>query len=126
MAVEAARFAERIRKHFGLPVELVDERLSSWEAAQVVAERGLRGNGSREKRCRRPLDEVAAAVILRDYLARAGTPASRSEQRPGAGVAQAARHERSQAATLVLPASLSGARSGRGSRRGSGRRSGRG
>jgi putative Holliday junction resolvase len=65
MAEEAARFAARIQKALGLPVELADERLSSWEAEQVMAETGTkkRGRGRR--------DQVAAAVILRDYLARA-------------------------------------------------------
>ena len=67
MAGEAARFAERLRKHLGLPVELVDERLSSWEAAQQVQEAG----GRAARRGSKPLDDVAAAVILRDYLSRA-------------------------------------------------------
>ena len=68
MAREAARFAERLRKHLGLPVELVDERLSSWEAAQQVQAAG----GRRTRRAdSEPLDDVAAAVILRDYLSRA-------------------------------------------------------
>ena len=63
MAEEAARFAARIEKELGLPVELADERLSSWEAEQVLAAAG--------KKRRRSLDDVAAAVILRDHLARA-------------------------------------------------------
>jgi putative Holliday junction resolvase len=32
MAAETEQFAERLRKQLGLPVELMDERLSSWEA----------------------------------------------------------------------------------------------
>ena len=65
MAAEAARFAGRIEKELGLPVELADERLSSWEAGQVLAEAG------KKKRVGNAVDHVAAAVILRDYLARA-------------------------------------------------------
>ena len=65
MAAEAARFAARIRKELGLPVELADERLSSWEAEQVLAEAG------KKKRPGDAVDHVAAAVILRDYLLRA-------------------------------------------------------
>ena len=67
MAAEAARFAERLRKHLGLPVELLDERLSSWEAAQTVgaSKTPRRGDSPRK---RKTLDDVAAAVILRDYL----------------------------------------------------------
>ena len=38
MAVEAARFADRVRKELGLPVELVDERLSSHEARAALGE----------------------------------------------------------------------------------------
>jgi putative Holliday junction resolvase len=67
MAAEASRFAELVRAEAGKPVELVDERLSSWEAEQALAENGLVTSRSRERR-RHKLDEVAAAVILRDYL----------------------------------------------------------
>jgi putative Holliday junction resolvase len=65
MAAEAARFAARIEKELGLPVELADERLSSWEAEQVLAEAG------KKKRAGDAVDHVAAAIILRNYLARA-------------------------------------------------------
>jgi putative Holliday junction resolvase len=71
MASEAARFAERIRKDLGIPVELVDERLSSWQAEQVLAETAAGKPRSRSRKQDR-LDEVAAAVILRDYLHRTG------------------------------------------------------
>ena len=64
MATEAARFAARLRKELGLPVELADERLSSWESGQVLAEAG------KKKRRNEAVDHVAAAIILRDYLAR--------------------------------------------------------
>lgn len=62
MADEAARFAERIRKELGLPVELADERLSTWEAEQMHSAR------PRRRQREAPVDAVAAAVILRDYL----------------------------------------------------------
>lgn len=65
MAAEAARFAVRIEKQLGLPVELVDERLSSWEAEQVLAATETAPRNRATK-----LDQVAAAVILRDFLAR--------------------------------------------------------
>ncbi len=73
MAEEAARFAARIEKELRLPVELVDERLSSWEAEQILAaetparKRKGRAAGSRRQGGER-IDAVAAAVILRDYL----------------------------------------------------------
>lgn len=67
MASEAAGFADRIRKELGIPVELVDERLSSWEAEQILAnDRAANGRSPNPKH--RKLDELAAAVILRDYL----------------------------------------------------------
>ena len=63
MADEVTRFAERVRKQVGVPVELVDERLSSWEAEQQLREWGVLRKGQL-------VDDLAAAVILRDYLAR--------------------------------------------------------
>jgi putative Holliday junction resolvase len=70
MAEEAARFGERLRTELRIPIELVDERLSSWDAEQTLAESTPRKSRSRNNGSRRPLDEVAAAVILRDYLHR--------------------------------------------------------
>jgi putative Holliday junction resolvase len=63
MADEAARFATRLRKQLGLEVELVDERLTSWEAGQMTCRPKSGGNGKRQ-----PIDDVAAAVLLRGYL----------------------------------------------------------
>ncbi len=68
MAAEAARFAARLEKELRLPVELVDERLSSWEAEQLLA---AGGPVPAKQRGGEKLDQVAAAIILRDYLERA-------------------------------------------------------
>ncbi|MGH8277081.1 MAG: Holliday junction resolvase RuvX, partial [Steroidobacteraceae bacterium] len=38
MAEEVTRFAERLRKQIGVPVEMVDERLTSWEAERLLEE----------------------------------------------------------------------------------------
>lgn len=65
MADEASRFADRLRKQLGLDVELMDERLTSWEAEQMTA--GTKSDASGK---RRPIDDVAAAVLLREYLNR--------------------------------------------------------
>lgn len=70
MAAESAQFAERLRKQLGLPVELIDERLSSWEAEQLAGPTKALANAPPGKR--KALDDVAAAVVLRDYLSRAG------------------------------------------------------
>jgi len=65
MAEEAGRFAKRLEKELGLPVEMMDERLSSWEAEEMQA---AKPSASRKRKA--PLDQIAAAVILRDYLER--------------------------------------------------------
>jgi putative pre-16S rRNA nuclease len=75
MAQEAARFAVRLRKELGIEVDLVDERLTSWEAAQMMAE-----TGSSSRRRDSSLDDVAAAIFLRDYLER-----NRGRLQPAAG-----------------------------------------
>ena len=77
MAEEVKRFATRIEKQLGLPVELVDERLTSWDAAQMEAAARRRAGSSSTTR-----DDVAAAIFLRDYLERKG-----ASTRPGAGTA---------------------------------------
>lgn len=67
MADEAAAFAARISKELKLDVELLDERLTSWEAGQTMA---VSGNQSRRKKKSTHLDDVAAAILLREYLDR--------------------------------------------------------
>ncbi|MEX0653301.1 MAG: Holliday junction resolvase RuvX [Phycisphaeraceae bacterium] len=67
-AKRVQQFAERLGKRFALPVHAFDERLSSDTANQQMAMSGLT---HRQKKARR--DALAAAVILRDFLAsRAG------------------------------------------------------
>ena len=75
MAEEAVRFARRIERQLGLSVELVDERLSSWEAEQIAPQKH-----SRTKRAS-STDHVAAAVILRDYLERTRAAKPRGKAR---------------------------------------------
>ncbi len=82
MAVEVERFAERLRRQVGVPVELMDERLTSWEAEQVLEEkkeftqrtqRPHRGSARKRRETTKSVDAVAAAVILREYLERRKT-----------------------------------------------------
>jgi putative Holliday junction resolvase len=79
MADEVSGFAERVRKQVGVPVELVDERLTSWEAERILEEElGRRikpeaGPAGRRKAARPDdgkysVDAVAAMIILREYL----------------------------------------------------------
>jgi putative Holliday junction resolvase len=84
MSEETMSFAARVERALGIPVEMMDERLSSWEARQALAmansnERARRDSSGRSKPNKEtPLDEIAAAIILRDYLDRL-----RSRTRPG-------------------------------------------
>jgi putative holliday junction resolvase len=61
----AAGFADRVRGRFGVPVELVDERLSTREASRRLAEAGNRRGGP-------DLDSAAACVLLESVLGRMG------------------------------------------------------
>jgi putative Holliday junction resolvase len=79
MAEEVERFAQRLRKQIGVPVEMVDERLTSWEAERLMEEiqgRFIRdeklagGKKSKNVHARMTVDAVAAAVILKEYLDR--------------------------------------------------------
>lgn len=78
MAEEAARFGERVRKQLGVPVEMVDERLTSWEAERLLEDHAGKvfhddAKTSRKKRresSRASVDAMAAAVILKEYLER--------------------------------------------------------
>jgi putative holliday junction resolvase len=74
MAEEATRFAARVSKQLGLPVEMVDERLTSWEAERLLEEQSGRvlhdakAHGKGRKTPRASVDAMAAAVILKEYL----------------------------------------------------------
>jgi putative pre-16S rRNA nuclease len=59
----AMRFVERLQARLEVPVFTQDERLTSYEAEQMMIERGL---GRDERRARS--DEFAAMIILQDYL----------------------------------------------------------
>jgi putative Holliday junction resolvase len=85
MAEEAARFGQRVHKQLGLPVEMVDERLTSWEAERLLEEQAGKvfrddalpahvhasGHANARKKkaaARATVDAMAAAVILKEYL----------------------------------------------------------
>ena len=66
IATEAQRFARRLHGRCGLPVDTVDERLSSAEAHERL--RTERRAGRRGTIAKRDIDSAAAAVILQDWL----------------------------------------------------------
>ena len=65
MSLRAAAFARRLKSRFALPVELVDERLSTRAAKQLMQEEA---HIRPEPAARHP-DAVAAELILRTWLA---------------------------------------------------------
>ena len=62
-AKEAEAFAARLGAETGLPVHLVDERLSSYEAESTIAK-----SRRRDVRASGIIDSRAATIILQDYL----------------------------------------------------------
>jgi putative Holliday junction resolvase len=64
-AVAAKELADRLRQTSGLPVELVDERLTT-----AAAERSLIAAGVRREKRRLRIDGVAATLLLQGHLDR--------------------------------------------------------
>lgn len=63
LAARARKFARRLEGRLGLSVEMVDERLSSFEVKQQQKEAGHRGDYHEH-----PVDDLAAELILQDWL----------------------------------------------------------
>ena len=62
-AKEAEAFAARLRVATGLPVHLIDERLTSYEAESTIAK-----SKRRDVRASGIIDSRAATIILQDFL----------------------------------------------------------
>jgi putative holliday junction resolvase len=79
MAEETERFAQRVRKQIGVPVEMADERLTSWEAEGVLEEefgrksKQIDGASKKKDSEKFTVDSMAATIILREYLQRNNT-----------------------------------------------------
>lgn len=65
LATRARKFANRLHGRFGLPVEMVDERLSTFSAKGEAMQRGHRGNYASK-----PVDSIAARLILEGWFER--------------------------------------------------------
>ena len=65
VTARAQRFGRQLERHFSIPVEFCDERFTTHGAADALREAGTRG---RERK--RVRDQVAAQLILQDYLDR--------------------------------------------------------
>jgi putative Holliday junction resolvase len=71
-AAAAQRLGAAIRHESGLPVEMVDERLTT-----AAADRALIAGGVKRERRRQGIDRVAATMLLQGHLDR------RRRQKPG-------------------------------------------
>lgn len=59
----ARGFADMLKRRTGLPVHMVDERLTTVEADEILADSGIAKSRRKEY-----IDQVAAVLILEDYL----------------------------------------------------------
>jgi len=82
-ARKAQEFAQQLRAEFGISVHLVDERLTTWEAHQLLNESGSsrRTAADRQKRSR-IIDQVAAVLILQSFLDARKNESQRSQRDP--------------------------------------------
>lgn len=69
MSAEVRRFAAELESTLGLPVMLVDEGLTTWEAEERLKQRGVR---LRDAKRSGALDREAACCLLRAWLREAG------------------------------------------------------
>lgn len=63
LAVRARKFANRVHGRFGVAVEMMDERLSTFTAKGEAMERGHRGDYRNQ-----PVDSIAARLILESWF----------------------------------------------------------
>jgi len=68
LAAAVRHFAAELHRRYALEVHLVDERLSSHEAAHIAVAAGGRGE-PRSQAAKESLDRIAAQVILETWLA---------------------------------------------------------
>lgn len=57
-------FKDKLERRTGIPVEMLDERLTTVEADEIMDEVGIKGRKERKEY----VDMIAAQIILQDYL----------------------------------------------------------
>ena len=62
-ARKVAAFSEALRRRLAMPVELIDERLTTVQGSRALQETGTRG-----RKRKAAIDQVAAQLILQQYL----------------------------------------------------------
>lgn len=65
---EVEAFAQQLRERLNIPIELLDERLTTQEA-----ERRLHERNTKHAKNKQVIDAVAAAILLETYLRRMGS-----------------------------------------------------
>jgi putative Holliday junction resolvase len=81
-ALKSQELAEQIRAEYGIPVHLVDERLTTWEAHQILDEAGHGRGGAKDRGERKHIiDQVAAVLILETFLESRAQAAARARCR---------------------------------------------
>jgi len=69
MSVRAKKFANRLHGRFGLPCEMQDERLSSFEARGELLEQNRLNKSAGKKFRERGVDSLSARLILESWFA---------------------------------------------------------
>lgn len=78
-ALKSQELAGLLRAEFGIPVHLVDERLTTWEAHQLLNQGAGKPRKASERRDRsRIIDQVAAVLILEGFLQMRAMEAARA------------------------------------------------
>ena len=68
-ARKSEELAAALHAEFGIPVHLVDERLTTWQAHQMLDESGhVRRTAADRQERKRIIDQVAAVLILEAFL----------------------------------------------------------
>ncbi len=67
MSKAARRFSNQLHGRFRLPIELIDERLTSIEAEEIITEARRSGRIKRSK-SKTSIDQIAAEIILKNWL----------------------------------------------------------
>ncbi len=61
--MKVKKFIKRLRKTISIPIETFNERYSSSEANEILIAQGVSSKKAKEK-----IDQIAASIILRNYL----------------------------------------------------------
>lgn len=63
LSTRARKFGNRLKGRFGMSIDFMDERLTSFEAKQDAKAQGHKGDYKKD-----PIDSLAAQIILEDWF----------------------------------------------------------